>query len=178
MDNLYLAYGLLAVGLILLLLELVLATAGFAAVLGVGAVIAAVAILFSASPLQAFIVMGILVVLVPAVAPAILAFWKRTAIGRRMVLEEPGDADTSFSSMKSLQDLERHKGRYGKAVAPLRPSGIVEFDGKRVDSISEGMMIDEGQWVRCIAVQGNRVTVRQVDRPPELDDIDPRGLLG
>ncbi|MBX9679628.1 MAG: hypothetical protein K2X38_12765 [Gemmataceae bacterium] len=177
MNNLYLAYGLLALGVVLLLAELILVTAGIAAVLGIGCLIAAVAMLFSVSTLQGFIVMGILLVLVPVVTPAILAFWKRTAIGRKMVLEEPGDADLSFNSLRSLQELERYTGRYGKAVAPLRPSGVVEFDGRRIDSISEGMMIDEGQWVRCISVQGNRVIVRQADRPPELDDIDPRGLF-
>jgi membrane-bound ClpP family serine protease len=177
MDNLYLAYGLLALGVVLLLIELVLVTAGIAAVLGIGCLIASVAMLFSASALQGFIVMGILLVLVPAITPAILAFWKRTAVGRKMVLEVPDDSDASVNSMRSLQDLERYRGRFGKAVAPLRPSGVVEFDGRRIDSISEGMMIDEGQWVRCIAVQGNRVIVRQVDRPPELEDMDTTSLL-
>lgn len=178
MDNTYLAYALLALGIVLLLVELVLMTHGFSAVLGIGCLVAAVAMLFSASVTHGFLVSAILVVLLPAVAPAVFHFWKRSAIGRRMVLDSPDDPNATASGIPSVADLERYKGRYGKTASPLRPSGVVEFDGRRIDSISEGVMIDAGEWVRCIAVQGTRVIVRQTPRPPELGDLDTDALFG
>ena len=78
--------------------------------------------------------------------------------------------------MPTNLELEQLRGRYGKAVSSLRPSGVVEFDGKRVDCMSEGSMIDPGQWVRCIDVKAGKVMVRQVERPPDLGDIDPSDL--
>jgi hypothetical protein len=34
-----------------------------------------------------------------------------------------------------------------------------------VDTITEGMMVEPGQWVRCIDVQAGKVIVRPVDKP-------------
>ena len=53
----------------------------------------------------------------------------------------------------------------------LRPSGVVDFEGRRVDTVTEGMMVEPGQWVRCVDVQANRVVVRPVDKP-NLDTLE------
>ena len=56
----------------------------------------------------------------------------------------------------------------------MRPSGIVEFDGRRVDCVTEGMMLDANEWVRCVDVKAGRVVVRQIDKPnlEELESTD------
>ena len=56
--------------------------------------------------------------------------------------------------------------------------GLTDFDGRRVDTISEGPMIAPGAWVRCIEVKAGRVIVRQVETPPDLADMDPGDLRG
>ena len=73
-------------------------------------------------------------------------------------------------------ELEQLRGRYGKTVSSLRPAGITEFDGRRVDTMSEGVMIGPDEWVRCIDVKAGKVVVRQVDRPPDLAGMDPTEL--
>ena len=72
--------------------------------------------------------------------------------------------------------LEQLRGRYGRTVSSLRPAGITEFDGRRIDTMSDGTMIEPGQWVRCIDVRAGKVVVRQVDRPPDLADMEPTEL--
>ena len=52
----------------------------------------------------------------------------------------------------------------------LRP-GVVDFDGRRIDTITEGMMVEPGQWVRCIEVKAGKVIVRPVEKP-NLGDLD------
>ena len=47
----------------------------------------------------------------------------------------------------------------------LRPSGVTEFDGRRVDTLSEGPLIEAGQWVRCVDVRAGKVIVRPADKP-------------
>ena len=58
-------------------------------------------------------------------------------------------------------ELERLRGRVGRALSDLRPSGVCDFDGWRVDTITEGMMVEAGQSVRCVDVRGG-----QGRRPP------------
>jgi membrane-bound serine protease (ClpP class) len=49
----------------------------------------------------------------------------------------------------------------GTALTPLRPAGSAVIDGKRVDVVTEGPMIERGTPVRVIAVEGLRVVVRE-----------------
>jgi membrane-bound serine protease (ClpP class) len=49
----------------------------------------------------------------------------------------------------------------GTALTPLRPAGTAVIDGKRVDVVTEGQMIERGTAVRVIAVEGLRVVVRE-----------------
>ncbi|RME93081.1 MAG: hypothetical protein D6766_08830 [Verrucomicrobia bacterium] len=51
-------------------------------------------------------------------------------------------------------------GREGVALTPLRPSGMAEIDGRRVDVVTEGGLIEPGTRVKVVAVEGLRVVVR------------------
>ena len=99
------------------------------------------------------------------------------------------DADAYVAHNKDLYDgairgmdeelgrlVEALRGRYGRTVSALRPAGVTEFDGKRVDTMSEGQMIDPGVWVRCIDVKSGTVIVRQVDKPPDLANMETADL--
>ncbi len=53
-------------------------------------------------------------------------------------------------------------GKTGTALTALRPSGTAEIDGRRVDVVTEGGMIDGGNPVKVVAVEGLRVVVRAI----------------
>ncbi len=72
------------------------------------------------------------------------------------------DLSDAHSSNAALRDLA---GKTGKAVSDLRPGGIALIDGKRIDVVSEGGMIDKDRPVRVILVEGNKVVVRQDQAP-------------
>ncbi|HXG46516.1 MAG TPA: NfeD family protein [Methylomirabilota bacterium] len=50
----------------------------------------------------------------------------------------------------------------GTALTPLRPSGTALINGRRVDVVTEGPMIERGTAVKVVAVEGLRVVVRAV----------------
>ncbi len=50
----------------------------------------------------------------------------------------------------------------GVAYTNLRPSGTAVINGKRVDVVTEGSMIERGMPVKVVAVEGLRVVVRAV----------------
>ena len=47
-------------------------------------------------------------------------------------------------------------------MSPLRPAGIADIDGKRVDVVSQGEWIDATTPIEVIRVDGNRIVVRHV----------------
>ena len=50
----------------------------------------------------------------------------------------------------------------GHAHTSLRPSGTAIIDGKRVDVVSEGSLIEKGSPIKVVAIEGLRVVVRQI----------------
>ncbi len=91
-------------------------------------------------------------------------------MGKRFILTAPPE-DATVASMPVNQELEQLKGRIGRALSALRPAGVVDFDGRRIDTVTEGMMVDPGQWVRCIDVRAGRVVVRPVEKP-DIGDLE------
>jgi membrane-bound serine protease (ClpP class) len=52
--------------------------------------------------------------------------------------------------------------RTGVAITQLRPSGTAFINGKRVDVVTEGGLIDQGASLKVVAAEGLRVVVREV----------------
>ena len=50
----------------------------------------------------------------------------------------------------------------GTAFTPLRPSGTAIINGKRVDVVTEGPMIERGKAIKVVANEGMRVIVREI----------------
>ena len=58
------------------------------------------------------------------------------------------------------EDFHIYIGRKGKSMTALRPAGIVALDdGKRLDVVSEGEFIEQGQPVVIVQADGPRVVV-------------------
>lgn len=174
MDNLVLPYGLILLGLLLLGAEIFLPTGGILFVLALGSLVVGVAMVFAHDAQHdtrwGMATVVSLAVLIPVLGSLLLHYWPKTAIGRRFFLSGP-EEDATVANMPVHLELEQLRGRYGKTVSSLRPSGIVDFDGRRVDTMSEGDMIPPGQWVRCIDVKAGKVVVRPVDHPPDLETM-------
>ena len=50
----------------------------------------------------------------------------------------------------------------GVTITRLRPSGTAFINGNRVDVVTEGGMIDQGESIKVVAVEGARVVVREI----------------
>ena len=58
------------------------------------------------------------------------------------------------------KDLEAMLGSEGSVLTPLRPVGMCDFDGKRVECVAETGYIDRESKIRVIHVEGTQLTVR------------------
>lgn len=52
-------------------------------------------------------------------------------------------------------------GQSGVTHTALRPAGVAVIGGHRVDVVTEGSMVERGETVRVVAVEGMRVVVRK-----------------
>ncbi|GAB5536202.1 MAG: NfeD family protein [Rubricoccaceae bacterium] len=76
-----------------------------------------------------------------------------------LVLMPSLDAATGHTSAETAFDLV---GQRGVTVTDLRPSGVVEIDGKRVQVVSQGPFVSAGSIVEVLEARGSRVEVREV----------------
>ena len=71
-----------------------------------------------------------------------------------------------FISQGSVGELGVDKpellNRTGVALTRLRPSGVANINGRRVDVVTEGGLIERGAAVKVVAVEGSRILVREV----------------
>jgi membrane-bound serine protease (ClpP class) len=54
----------------------------------------------------------------------------------------------------------RYLGRDGLAITPLRPTGVVEVDGERIEVTTEGEFVAAGSSVKVVAMDRRRYFVR------------------
>jgi membrane-bound serine protease (ClpP class) len=168
MDPLTIAYLLIVVGLALLVAEVFIPSGGALFIASSLCILGGVVLTFIYGDTATGMVTLLSVfVVVPLLASLMLYLWPRTPMGKRLILP---DQDATVAQLPVNLELEGLRGRYGRALSDLRPAGVVDFDGRRVDVISEGLMVPVGAWVRCVDVRAGTVVVRQVDAP------DLRGL--
>jgi membrane-bound serine protease (ClpP class) len=81
--------------------------------------------------------------------------------------------DTALASEVIARPEPRYVSRVGQrgvSLSPLRPAGIAELDGERVDVVTEGAFMDMGELVEVVQHEGNRVVVRRVKSGPAKEE--------
>ena len=171
MDPSYATLGfiLIAVGFVFLAGELFLPS-GFFVVVSAGCILVGVGLTFSAGTTTGLLTLAGVIVAVPLMSTVLFRILPRTPLARHFLLKKPRE-DATLAATPAHMELEKLRGRTGRTLAPLRPAGVADFDGRRVDVITEGMMVEGGQLVRCVDVRAGRVVVRPVEKPA-LGDLE------
>jgi len=106
---------------------------------------------------------GIIVaaVMIPFVLTLAYKLFPKTRFGQVVSIQPPtrqaGDAVPDTSALKNLL------GDVGLVLTPLRPVGMCDFSGQRVECVAESGYTERGKKVKVIRVQGTQVTVRIID---------------
>lgn len=163
----------LIVGLLLVIAEAFIPSGGVIGVLAAGLLGLSLWLAFQQSMWLGLKFLAALAVLVPIVAVVGIQIWPYTPIGRKMILAPPEgeDIEPAVAGVGGGTRLEHLVGQYGRALTTLRPSGVVEVEGRRLDALSEEGLIDAGAPVRAIEVRGNQLVVRSVATDPLLMDL-------
>lgn len=161
-ELLFWGLALLAVALLLLVVEVFIPSGGL---ISIGASVAAiVGIVFLFRYNTTWGLMGVLsvVILGPAAFSFALKVWPSTPLGRKM-LGEPTAEQREAQVAAAQRERDRTSallGAEGLVIADLRPIGVVNIDGERIDALSESGFVRAGSRVRVTAVEFNQVRVR------------------
>jgi membrane-bound serine protease (ClpP class) len=156
-----LAVFLYALFMLLLIIEVFVPSGGLLAACAAACLIAGTVIFFKQSTTA-----GIAGVIFGAIAiPLGLKFAYRefpnTRFGKGVTLEPPkrpqGDAVPDTPDLKDLL------GKTGTVLTPLRPVGMCDFSGRRVECVAESGYVDRRRKVKVIEVESTQVTVRTIE---------------
>lgn len=107
--------------------------------------------------------MGLLLIVLATLAIAISTSLRSLSNGKlgksRFVLNE---TESNEAGYRATEDMEVFVGREGTTSTVLRPTGIADFDGVRMNVSSEGDFVQAGVKVRIISVEGQKILVRTV----------------
>ncbi|HUR94528.1 MAG TPA: NfeD family protein [Gemmatimonadales bacterium] len=157
---------LLGLGLLALAVEVfILPGFGAAGVLGAAAVATAVLLaMIGGSPstgdvTQALIVLGASLAITVAIAYAWLRHLPNSGRFAGLFLRGGADQADGYIAALPRRDLV---GQDGVAVTDLRPSGTAQIGQERVDVVTEGDYVPQGQAVRVVRSEGYRHIVRGI----------------
>lgn len=156
-DPIQLFAGFIAIGLVLIAVEIVV-PGGVLGVIGALALMVAIVMGFFAFGAQGGFLAAVCIIVASA---AVLAIWikifPRTKVGKVLTLSREG-SDFKASDPTPSPLL----GKEGITLSNLQLSGIAQIDGKRTDVVAESDFIPPNTPIKVVKVEGSRVVVRKV----------------
>ena len=160
--TLAMAVLLLVLGFIFVIAEVLIPSFGLLSVLATISFVCSVVLAFRTGVVLGTGFIVVCLVLLPVVVwVGLKHILPRSFIGRHIIHSEVVSKKGEASGTD--RDLRRLVGAEGVTRSYLRPAGVADIEGQRVDVITEGGMVRRGTRVRVIEVEGNRVVVRPVE---------------
>ncbi|MBQ3223869.1 MAG: hypothetical protein IJB41_09695 [Clostridia bacterium] len=146
----------LVLGLVFVTIELFTPGFGVPGITGIACLIAGV-IIKASSALEALIMAIVIIALLCiALSISIHSVSKGRLAKSKLVLHETATDAGSISE----NDLKYYLHKTGETTTVLRPAGMGEFDGVKLNIVSDGEFIAAGEKVQVIAVEGNHIVVK------------------
>lgn len=147
-------------GIVLLVIEMFVPSFGVLGILGIIGVVYGIAhAAFDTGHAMRSLGLAALVAVV-VIAIVVYAFRKR-GVWNRFILREQLTTDQGYVPNASREHM---LGLEGTALSLLRPAGVAEIDGQRVDVVTSGEYIEPGSKVRVTSVDGTRIVVKEIGK--------------
>ena len=165
----------LLVALLFAVLEIFVPSGGVLIFMAVATLLGSVIFAFLSGPLFGSLYFFVIMIGVPVLLWYGLKWWPDTAVGRRILLN-PED-DPALKPNVELENLKSLIGKHGIAKSKMMLSGLIEVEGRRLNALSESAIIETGDEVVVVSVDGINVIVRtamgktSVSLPPNAEPI-------
>ncbi len=147
-------------GLFLIVMEIfIIPGFGVAGVLGILSVFGSI---FLASPNAEYALIAIGISLVASVLLVVFMVKnkKTRKVWSKLILSLKQENEQGYVAPD--YGLQQYAGKKGVAITMLRPAGAGDFDGQRLDVVTQGEYIDIHSRIEVIKVEGTRVVVQQI----------------
>jgi len=148
----------------LLVAEVFVPSGGLLSVCSLACLAGGIVIFFNHSTTIGWIGIIIAIIMIPTVLILAYRIFPKTKFGKTVTLTPPkrdlGDAVPDTDQLKELL------GRTGVVLSDLRPVGMCDFSGRRLECVAETGYIEKDNKVTVIRVEGTQLTVRMTETEP------------
>lgn len=149
-------------GLALLIVEVFMPGFGVPGISGIVLLLISAALLWVRSgPLAALALVVIIVALVAILLSITLKSASTGRLSKSPIILK--DAERPEDGYLAANDMSVFVGREGETRTVLRPSGIADFDGVRLNVVSDGTYLKQGAKVKIDRVEGSRIVVSEIE---------------
>ena len=150
----------LIITFVMFVIELFMPGIGIAGVTGLVSLLAVIVMqLAYGDPRVAMYIIAIALLLIVLGLVWVIRSFQKGRLGKSFLVNRDQSNGTSVPEVASAK--EELIGKSGIALTTLRPAGIAEIDGKRVDVATAGEFIQKGATVTVIQAQGMHIRVRE-----------------
>ncbi len=157
MDYATLSLLLLLAGVLVIVVEMFVPSAGVLGVVAATFLISGVIVAFMHSLLFGLGVLSGTSLAMPFLFWLLVKVWPLTPLGKAILM-----TDTNEDVLPE-SDVDKLIGQVGVAKTKMLPSGIVVIDGVQHDAVSDGFAVSPGDVVKVTSVKGNRIYVEPFD---------------
>lgn len=145
----------------LIIAEVFVPSGGLISICALACLAGGIAIFFKHSVVAGWVGVGIAAIMIPAVLVFAYKIFPKTRFGKSVTLTPPqrpkGDAIPDTDKLKELLGAE------GVVLTTLRPVGMCDFSGRRIECVAESGYVDKGKKIKVINVQSTKLTVRTIE---------------
>jgi membrane-bound serine protease (ClpP class) len=146
---------------VLIVAEVFVPSGGLISICAIACLVGGIVIFFQYSVIAGWIGIGIAAIMIPSVLVVAYKIFPKTRFGKSVTLTPPerrqGDAIPDTDRLKELLGAE------GVVLTPLRPVGMCDFSGQRLECVAESGYVDNGKKVKVINVESTQLTVRIIE---------------
>lgn len=159
LSNITLLAGIcLIVGLVLMTIEIFYPGFGVFGIAGAIFLIVGV-VLTAKTATEAFVMIMSILAILAVIFTAFLRSASKGKLNKSLVLNNTLDRASGYIG---TEDLNYLLGKEGVSTTVLRPSGTADFQGVKLDVVSEGEFIAQNTKVKIIKVEGRRIVVKTI----------------
>jgi membrane-bound ClpP family serine protease len=142
----------------LLVAEVFVPSAGLLFMLSLVSLAGGLFLFFRHSPAAGWLGVAIAVVMIPGVLIGAYKIFPHTRFGKKFLLAPP--EKQAGEAIPDTDDLKGLLGATGTVITTMRPVGMCDIAGKRLECMAEGGFVEKGNKVKVIKIESTQVTVR------------------
>jgi len=145
----------------LIIAEVFVPSGGLISICALACLIGGAVIFFRHSTTAGWVGVIIAIIMIPSVLVIAYKIFPKTRFGKSVTLTPP--QRQQGNAIPDTPELKELLGAEGLVLTPLRPVGMCDFSGQRVECVAESGYVDKDKKVKVIDVESTQLTVRVIE---------------